>query len=127
MRKSHMELIDPNKPTALERSILDTYYKRFMERGFPPPTDFIVVGRNNTGSGRYTRLSHPNETALPEGRLDIGTYGQINMDNIRYGASFWLYVKGHKIFELEIAVNGTEYWDGTERDWEMCNPDTGEF
>jgi hypothetical protein len=121
-----MELID-SKPTALERSILDTYYVRYMERGFPSPEDFIVAGRNNTGNGRYTRLSHPNETSLPEGRLDLGIYGQINMDNIRSGASFWLYVKEHKIIELEIAVNGTERWDGTERHWKICNPDTGEF
>jgi hypothetical protein len=64
---------------------------------------------------------------VPDGQLDIGTYGQINMANLQCGATYFIYVKNHRLLHLEIAVNGNGHWDGTEADWQICDPDTGEF
>jgi hypothetical protein len=72
-------------------------------------------------------LFNRKEIGVPDGQLHIGSFGQFNMDGLPYGASFWIYIKEHKISQLEIAVNGAEQWDGTERSWKICNPDTGQF
>lgn len=117
----------PNNKTALERAILKLYYERLGDKGFPSPEEFTVSKRENTGSGRYTYFSCPSAVDLPNGRLDVGTYGQINMEGVRSGASFTLYVDKHMVTQLEISVNGTDIWDGTEREWKICDPDTGVF
>ncbi len=49
------------------------------------------------------------------------------MDNLAAGASFWLHVEIGKLTYLEIAVNGDGTWDGTEKNYKICNPETGSF
>ncbi len=113
--------------TPLERSILQKYFERFQNYSFPAPSDVEVKSRKSTGSGRYTHLNHDGETSAPDGQLDLGKFSQINMDNMEHGASFWIYIKESKISYLEISINGDGQWNGAEGEWDICDPDTGEF
>jgi len=118
---------EATKMTSLEAAILRMYYERYKKYNFPSPSEISVLSRVNTGSGRYTHLFSSNEIGVPDGQLHVGSFGQFNMDGLPHGASFWLYIKEHRLDQLEIAVNGDEQWDGTEYNWKICNPDTGEF
>jgi hypothetical protein len=116
-----------NELTLLERSILQKYFERYQGYSFPPPSKITVGLRKHTGAGRLAYLSHNGEISSPDGQLNLGRFGQINMDNLEYGASFWIYVKQGKLTCLEIVVNGDGAWDGTETNWKICDPETGEF
>ena len=86
-----------------------------------------MLSRRNTGAGRFTYFTHEGNLQRADGHFGLGNFSQINMDGLDAGASFWIEIETGKILYLEIAVNGNQHWDGSERNWVICNPDTGVF
>ena len=115
------------KLTLLEVDLLQQFHDYFKSKGFPPPEQFIVREREYTGVGRYTYFQHDGTIDLEDGLLGPGTYSQFNMLGLDHGASFLGYIENQKFDCLEICTNGDQPWDGSERQWVICDPDTGEF
>jgi hypothetical protein len=115
-----------NNLTTLERAILEEYFHRFKDVGFPNADAFRVVARNNTGAGRFTHLSHSGVVHMPDGVLPLGKCSQINLNDFTAGASFWLEVERGIVKELEIVINGDQDWNGEENSWSIFNPDNAE-
>jgi len=113
--------------TPLETDLLTRFHHRFGYLGFPAPAQLVVTARTNTGAGRYTRFAHDGSVSIDEGDLGLGTYSQFDMEGLRAGASFWVYVTSGKIDYLEIVLNGEGHWDGCERAWGLIDPDTGDL
>jgi hypothetical protein len=113
--------------TAMEREIIDRYHEAFQRYGFPSSENIKVDKRVNTGAGRYTYFCPSCKISMADGQVGLGTYSQINMDGLEAGASFWIYVENGALQYLEIVVNGNQPWDGEERKWTICDPETGNF
>ena len=117
----------PSQATPLERDLLARFHQAYKDMGFPAAHQITVRGRDDTGSGRYTYLDHEGEVRGPDGRLGLGRYSQLDMEGLEAGASFWVELQDGRVRYLEIAVNGDEPWDGVERPWNVCDPQTGLF
>lgn len=117
-----------NKLTPLERDLFRRIHVRYKHWGFPDSNQFRVSSRRNTGAGRFTYVVHEGELTF-DGAVDLaqGNYSQFDMDGLDAGANFWAHVENCKVKYLEIVVNGTQYWDGIERAWSVCDPETGEL
>lgn len=113
--------------TPLERALLVSFHKRYRQYGFPDVDAVRVSKRENTGAGRFTYLEHDGTIDRSDGQLDPGKFGQINMDGLAAGASFWVQIERGKVAYLEIVVNGDGRWPRREGAWVICDPDTGEF
>lgn len=113
--------------SALERDIVARYHAKYVERGFPAPDAIAVTSRENTGAGRFTSMAHAGHVDLPDGPIDLGRYMQFDMIGLPAGASYFLFVENGQVSQLEIAVNGDDPWDGSENDWVIRNPDTGDL
>lgn len=113
--------------TPLERALLQRFHERYQDIDFPHPDAFRVAQRTNTGAGRYTYFSHDGFLKAYDGHFYLGQFSQLDMAGMDAGATYWLELEDGKVLYLEIAVNGDESWDGVERSWELCDPDTGEF
>ncbi len=120
-------MTDDGAMTPLEEDLFGRYHARYAEAGFPVPTSIRVVSRENTGAGRYTYVDHDGSVEVEDGDLGLGTYSTFLSTCLPAGASFWVYVKAHRIIHLDIAVNGHHAWDGDEGEWAVCDPDTGEL
>jgi hypothetical protein len=113
--------------TPLEQDLFERFHARHAQFGFPAPSDIRVLSRENTGAGRYTHIAHEGELDVPDDELGLGTYSSFAMTNLHFGASFWVVVESRKASYLEIVLNGPGHWDGTEGEWAVCDPDTGEL
>jgi hypothetical protein len=102
----------------LESALLTEFHVLYQNRGFPHPSKVLVVGRENTGAGRYVKL-HTAEPPMSEsGYLDLG--GKfISMDGVPYGLMAVVDVSDGRPSEIEIAVYGEFDWDGEERSWSI--------
>jgi hypothetical protein len=125
--KLQREAAQQAKFTPLESDLLNHFHTRFADKGFPDANALTMRKRRNTGAGRFTYLEHSEEVDLPNGSLGLGKYSQVNMPELEAGASFWVQMENSKIDYLEIVVNGSQSWDGSESSWDVCDPDTGEF
>jgi hypothetical protein len=112
--------------SPLERDLLLRYHLRYKEVGFPNPDSFVVTSREDFGAGRVTCFAHDGLIRHSDGKFGP-KYSQFNMQCLEAGASFMIYIEKNKISRLEIVVNGLDYWDGSELDWSVCDPDTGSF
>lgn len=113
--------------TPLEHDLLRHFYSRYKQIGFPSPEEISVRSRKSSSAGRYTYFDHGGHLKRADGQLDLGEFSQVDMDGLDAGASFWVEIEGGKVLYLEIAVNGDAHWDGSERNWSVCDPETGEF
>lgn len=112
------------RPSDLENAILQEYYKRYKDYGFPEATEFEVLSRNNFGSGRSTKLNHKRVFDSPDGSLYLGKYSHLEIGKIEAGATFWMVICSGKVAELVIVINGEEHWDGNEITWFIVVPET---
>jgi len=113
--------------TPLERDLLGHFWLRYKQIGFPSPEKLLVVSRQHTGAGRFTHFEHAGHVQRTDGQLSLGNFSQINMEGLEAGASFWIKIESGKVLFLEVVVNGEQFWDGTERRWSVCDPDSGAF
>lgn len=113
--------------TPLELDLLDRFYSRYKQLGFPPPEGIRVEFRQSSSAGRFTYFKHEGHVQRVDGQLDLGPYSQFNMDGLDAGASFCVEIENGKVVYLEIVVNGDQNWDGSELPWEVLDPDTGEL
>ena len=112
--------------TSMERGIFERYYEAFRQFGFPPPSAIEVTSRTQSTAGRFTHIVHPGHLTFEEGELGLGTISALELDNLAYGASFWIVVESSVAKYLEIVVNGESLWDGSEKGWVIVDPETGE-
>ena len=112
--------------TPLELDLLGRFYTRYKQYGFPAVASFRVKSRETSCAGRFTYLENDGYMSDYDGDLGLGKYSQFEMDGVRYGFSFSVQLKDGKVDFLEFVVNGDEEWDGSESDWRVLNPDTGE-
>lgn len=104
--------------SPLESALLTVFHKEYRERGFPSPTEVRVISRENTGAGRYSKLSSTAHISGPDGVLDMnGKY--IQMEGLPHGMAAVVSIRRGAIDQLEIAVYGEESWDGVERRWSI--------
>jgi hypothetical protein len=113
--------------TPLEYDLLRLFYLRYGDIGFPSPDKIFVEKREVSTAGRYTYLDHADSIDAADGSIGLGEFSQFQMLGLEAGASFQVEVKGRKLLYLDIIVNGDEGWDGVERDWIVCDPETGSF
>ena len=114
-------------PTPLEADLLALFHVRYEQLGFPSPAAMRVKSRESSSAGRFTYLEHEGCVQLQDGQLDLGRYSQFDMNGLEAGFSFWVQLAHGKVQYLEIVVNGTEEWDGSESGWTVLDPDTGEL
>ena len=112
--------------TPLELDLLDRFYERYKQYGFPPVAALRVKSRKTSTAGRFTYLEHDGHMSQFDGQLALGRYSQFAMPGVDAGFSCWVQLKGGKVDYLEFVVNGEEEWDGSESSWSVYNPDTGE-
>jgi len=102
----------------LERALFAEFYALYAESGFPSPEDISVLSRENTGGGRYVRVTSSSPTSLADGYYDLG--GKfIEMQGLPNGLMAVARVLRGGLREMEIAVYGGDYWDGVERAWSI--------
>ena len=104
--------------THLELALMAKFQDLYKSEGFPSPDAFRVRHRENTGSGRYVDLECDEPVTFEDGDLDLAG-GFIDMLGIRDGLMALVLVEAHRVRQLEIAVYGTEHWDGEERAWKI--------
>lgn len=119
--------ITTKRLTPLESDIFSRFHIRFSQEGIPPANKITVKHRVQSTAGRKTYVEHDGLVNLPDGDLGLGQYSQFNMDKLEAGASFDIEIEDQKILYLSIDVNGMFRWDGIERNWLICDPDTGLF
>jgi hypothetical protein len=114
--------------TPLETELLQRIHSRYASIGFPPVSAFRVRRRESTGKGWRTFLEHKGTLAIDPrltGELAQGDYSQFDMEGLEAGANFEARVENKKVDYLAIIINGEHPWDGIERAWVVCDPDTG--
>jgi hypothetical protein len=116
-----------DKLTPLESDLLQNFHRRYHDIGFPAAEQISVKSRAASTAGRITYMDHDGLIRRPDGQLDLGAFSQFNMDGLDAGASFTVEIEEGKILYLDITVNGDAHWDGSEREWIICDPDTGQF
>jgi len=113
-------------PTPLELDLLAHFHARYSQLGFPPPEAIRFKSRRTSSAGRFTYFEHEGCVQLADGQLGLGFFSQFDMAGIEAGASFWVQVAHGKVLYLEIIVNGEEEWDGSESNWVVLDPDSGD-
>lgn len=104
--------------TPLESAILQQIFEANASIGFPAPCDIEVVGRKNSGAGRFVALKSSVKLADISQYLDMsGRY--IEMCGVEFGLSAAVAIERGEIVEMELAVNGNAEWDGEEREWQI--------
>src|SRR5690606_8914429 len=106
--------------------LLNRFHARYKQYGFPAATELRVISRENSSAGRFTYLEHDGSMPGYDGQLDLGKFSQFEMTGVKYGFSFWVQLKNGKVDYLEFVVNGEEEWDGSESNWTVIDPDTGD-
>jgi hypothetical protein len=102
--------------SPLESRLLTEFHNLHHQRGFPDPRTITVIGRDNTGAGRYVTLQCLDPCEMEDGYLDLG--GRfVEMPGVAAGLMAVVRVSGGRPAELEIAVFGEAHWDGEERQW----------
>jgi hypothetical protein len=114
-------------PTRLELDLLARFHARYKQYGFPSAATFRVRYRESSSAGRFTYLEHEDCMSHYDGQLGLGRYSQFDMAGVGAGFSFWVQLKNGKVDYLEFVVNGDEEWDGSESNWTVRDPDTGEL
>lgn len=72
--------------TELETWVLSAFHARYASFGFPDPARFDVLSRENTGAGRYTKISSEALVELPDGYHYLPNC-YIQIDELSDGAS----------------------------------------
>jgi hypothetical protein len=106
--------------TPLEHAILERYHSAFAANGFPPPGEINVVGRENSGAGRFVTLESARMVSEKSRTLDLppGHPDMIAMDGVPDGLGFVVFLNDGRLDFLELyTVVGD--WDGEERPWKM--------
>lgn len=112
--------------TPLEFDLLANFHARYSQLGFLPPEAMHVKSRQTSSAGRFTYFEHEGSVQLADGQLGLGLFSQFDMAGIEAGASFWIQLAQGKVLYLEIIVNGEEPWDGSESNWVVLDPDSGD-
>jgi ribosomal protein S18 acetylase RimI-like enzyme len=107
--------------SPLEHALLECIYSHNKRWGIPPPHEYNVVSRENTGCGRFTYLAHSTRVAF-DGSGDVGAGDNIHfeMSGLPAGGMFHVYVKDGHVLYLEIITY--KDWDGKESDWVIPEP-----
>ena len=104
--------------SPLESALLTVFHSLNAARGFPPPDQFRILRRENTGAGRYVDVQVSADTQLEDGYIDLG--GRfIEMDGIPHGLMAVMRIKDHRPTQIEIAVYGNHSWNGEETNWSI--------
>src|ERR1700758_790446 len=104
------------QPTALESALLAEFHALYAQDGFPHPAQIALLSRDNTGAGRYVRLSSPDSPLKRDGYFDLG--GKfIDIEGVPNGMMAVVLVTDGQLKTLELAVYGEDNWDGIERRW----------
>jgi len=104
--------------TALERAVLERFHLLYGDKGFPGANSIRVLGRNNTGGGRYVHLECEAPVALADGYVDLGG-SYLESSAVPDGLMAVVLVKGGRITMLEITVYGGGHWNGEEDEWRI--------
>jgi hypothetical protein len=102
--------------TPLEAALIQEFHWLYADSGFPRPESLRVVGRENTGAGRYVALACECDSVMPDGYLDLAG-GFVEIDAVPDGLMAIVRIEAGRPVEIEIAVYGEEHWDGVEGTW----------
>jgi len=104
--------------TEFESALLALFHKLYRQQGFPSPEAIRVLGRENTGGGRYVDLVCWDRVDLEDSYVDMaGRY--ISMKSLPNGMMAVVQIKNHRVIRLELTVYGGDFWDGNEKDWSI--------
>jgi len=107
-------------PTPLEKSLLGILHQLRGAKGFPMPSEVLVVSRENTGAERYVSLKRADRYEMADGHYNLGGKCiEIEMEDIPHGLMAVARVAGSHLVEIEIAAYGGYDWDGSERQWSI--------
>jgi hypothetical protein len=107
-----------SKPSALETAVLERFHHLYREKGFPSAESIRVLGRANTGGGRYVDLECLGPVQLDDGYIDLGG-SYIEMEGLPNGMMAVALIKDSRVRTLEFTVYGGDSWSGEERDWKI--------
>jgi hypothetical protein len=102
--------------TPMEAELLTAFHQQYKAQGFPSLGDLKVRHRENTGNGRYVDFDSAAHVDLPDGYVDLPAR-YIKMKCLPHGLTVVVLIKEHRVYQLELVVNGNTYWDGSEHDW----------
>lgn len=104
--------------TPLEAELLRLFHERHRDKGFPPPKEVEVMGRQNTGFGRFVDLKANARVESEKRTLFIEKCDVLIPTLLNDHLFAIIFLKDHKISLLELSTNG-EVWDGNEEGYSI--------
>lgn len=104
--------------TPLETALLSRFHQLYQAKGFPCAEQVNILGRENTGGGRYVDIECDASVDVADGYLDLAEKF-IEMEGLSNGMMAVVRVKRGRLSILELTTYGGESWDGKERAWRI--------
>jgi len=104
--------------TGMEAGVLSAYHARYASQGFPAPDQVQFLSREETGGGKYIKISSSSLVEVPDGYLYLPDCF-IELDDLDDGMSPVVIIKNRRLDTLEFIVNGEQDWGGGEGGWKL--------